>query len=88
MKEIAMRCDWSGARGTFRWSLERIPPILRSKVQSTDLIAEKAGNGFTRRISGSRPTHPVVLMGSKNINANSSDQARAYFPVRRLIQLR
>jgi hypothetical protein len=36
-EKIAKRCDWSGARGTFAWSLENIPPILRSKVQSTDL---------------------------------------------------
>ncbi len=36
-----------------------------------------------------RPSfYPFVLTGSKNINANSSDQARAHFPVRRLIELR
>jgi hypothetical protein len=69
------------SRGAWR----RSRPYSGARSNRRTLIAEKAGNGLTRRISVGRPTHPVVLMGNKNINANSSDQARAHFPVRRLI---
>src|SRR5208283_3617126 len=60
----------------------------RSEVRSMDLDCQGSETPPHLPHHGRPSFYPFVLTGSKNINANSSDQARAHFPVRRLIELR